>query len=82
MPRPYKSPLGVSGAVVGTILALVSLAATMAIETNRPGVIGTAVFLVVMVVYFFVYSRHKLVAQAPEEESALLEAAEAELRRH
>jgi ethanolamine permease len=82
MPRPYKSPLGVPGAVVGTILALVSLAATMAIETNRPGVIGTAVFLIVMIVYFFVYSRHKLVAQAPEEESALLEAAEAELRRH
>jgi ethanolamine permease len=80
LPRPYKSPLGVAGAAVGTLLALVSLAATMAIESNRPGVIGTAVFMVVMVAYFFLYSRNKLVAQAPEEESALLAAAAAELK--
>lgn len=80
LPRPYRSPLGVPGAVVGTLLALVSLAATMAIESNRPGVIGTAVFLAAMIAYYFLYSRHRLVAQAPEEEAALIEAAQAELR--
>ncbi|GAB4445982.1 MAG: amino acid permease [Chloroflexi bacterium OHK40] len=80
MPRPYKSPLGVPGAVIGTILAIISLAATMAIESNRPGVIGTAVFMVAMLIYYFFYSRKKLVAQAPEEESALLAEAQAELK--
>ncbi|NTW03514.1 MAG: ethanolamine permease, partial [Oscillochloris sp.] len=40
MSRPYKSPLGIPGAVVGTGLAILSLLATMALESNRPGVIG------------------------------------------
>lgn len=80
MPRPYKSPLGVPGAVVGTVLAVLSLFATMAIEGNRPGVIGTAVFMVAMAAYYFFYSRRKLVAQAPEEEAALVAAAQAELK--
>jgi ethanolamine permease len=80
MPRPYKSPLGIPGAVVGTVLAVIALIATMAIESNRPGVIGTATFLIVMIVYYMLYSRKKLVAQAPEEEAALLESATAELR--
>lgn len=81
LPRPYKSPLGVPGAVVGTALAVVSLFATMAIEGNRPGVIGTAIFMVAMVAYYFFYSRGKLVAQAPEEEAALVAAAQEELKR-
>ena len=34
-------------------------------------VIGTAVFLVIGLVYYFAYSRLRLVAQAPEEEVAL-----------
>ncbi len=80
LPRPYKSPLGIPGAVVGTLLALLSLFATMAIEANRPGVIGTALFILAMAAYYFFYSRRKLVAQAPEEEAALVAAAEAELR--
>ncbi|KAB8140381.1 ethanolamine permease [Chloroflexia bacterium SDU3-3] len=80
LPRPYRSPLGVPGAVVGVVLAVISLIATMAIESNRPGVIGTAVFLAAMIVYYYIYSRKHLVAQAPEEEAAILEAANAELK--
>jgi ethanolamine permease len=72
LPRPYKSPLGVPGAVVGTVLALISLVATFAIEDNRPGVVGTLVFVAAMYIYYFGYSRHRLVAQAPEEEQALI----------
>jgi ethanolamine permease len=79
MPRPYKSPLGMAGAVVGVVLALFGLAATMAVESNRPGVIGTAIFLVIMMVYFALYSSKRLVAQAPEEEVALVAEAEKEL---
>jgi len=78
--RPYKSPLGIPGAVVGTLLAVLSLFATMAIEDNRPGVIGTAIFIAIMVAYYVLYSRKRLVAQAPEEEAALIAEAERELK--
>lgn len=79
LPRPYRSPLGVPGAWVGTILSVIALVATFAIEAYRPGVWGTVIFLVVMYIYYFAYSRNKLVAQAPEEEVALMLAAEKEL---
>jgi len=38
-----------------------------------------AIFLVLGIVYFLAYSRHRLVAQAPEEEEALIADAEHEL---
>lgn len=78
--RPYKSPLGEAGAWVGTILSLISLVATFAIPSNRPGVWGVAIFVAVMYVYYWFYSRHRLVAQAPEEEIALILEAERELK--
>jgi ethanolamine permease len=80
LPRPYKSPLGTTGAWIGTILALMSLVATFAIPSNRPGVWGTLIFVVVMYVYYFAYSRNHLVAQAPEEEIALMNEAQKELK--
>jgi ethanolamine permease len=79
MPRPYRSPLGVPGAVVGTALALVALAACFAVPDYRPAVYGVALFLAASVLFFLLYSRHRLVAQAPEEEIALLEAARRDL---
>jgi ethanolamine permease len=82
LPRPYKSPLGEAGAWVGTIISLISLVATFAIESNRPGVYGTLIFVVAMYIYYWVYSRHHLVAQAPEEEIALIAEAEKELKHH
>jgi ethanolamine permease len=78
--RPYESPLGVPGAAVGLVLALISLIATLAIADNRPGVVGTAIFVALMFVYYWFGSRHRLVAQAPEEEYALRVEAERELR--
>jgi ethanolamine permease len=78
--RPYQSPLGVPGAAVGLVLAVISLVATLAIEGNRPGVVGTAIFVGLMFVYYWFGSRHRLVAQAPEEEYALRVEAERELR--
>jgi ethanolamine permease len=80
LPRPYKSPLGVPGAWVGAILALVCLGATFAVESYRPGVVGTAVFVVLMMAYYWFYSRFRLVAQAPEEETALIAEAQREIR--
>jgi ethanolamine permease len=79
LPRPYRSPLGVTGAAVGTALAVVALLATLSVEAYRPAVWGLMLFLAVAVLYFLFYSRHRLVAQAPEEEAALIAQAEKEL---
>ena len=79
MPRPYRSPLGIPGAVVGAALSVVALAATFSIADFRPGVWGVAIFLLAGLAWFLGYSRHHLVAQAPEEEAALKTAIEREL---
>ena len=79
MPRPYRSPLGIPGAVVGAILSIVALAATFSVPAFRPGVWGVALFLLVGLIWFLGYSRHHLVAQAPEEEAALQTAFDKEL---
>lgn len=78
--RPYKSPLGNTGAYVGAILALLSLAATFAVQDYRPGVWGVVFFLIISLAYFVLYSSKHLVARAPEEEIALIEEAEKELK--
>jgi len=55
--RPYLSPLGTAGAVTGIVLALICLCATFAIPSFRPGVAGTAVFIAVMLAYYWLYRR-------------------------
>ncbi|CAA9589214.1 Amino acid permease in hypothetical Actinobacterial gene cluster [uncultured Synechococcales cyanobacterium] len=70
--RPYKSPLGIWGAGIGAGLAIVAFFACFSDPAYRPGVWGVTVFLVAAVFYFWFYSRRNLVAQAPEEEEALL----------
>lgn len=79
MPRPYKSPLGIAGAAVGVVLSLVALLACFADKDYLPSVVGTAVFMLACLSYYFAYSRGRLVAKAPEEEVALIARAEREL---
>jgi ethanolamine permease len=79
LPRPYKSPLGVPGAALGALLALVALFACFSVPDYRPAVWGVAAFLVAALLFFWFYSRHHLVARAPEEENALLAEANREL---
>lgn len=55
--RPYCSPLGAPGAALGVALAVVCLAATYAIPSFRPGVLGTVVFILLMLAYYFLYQR-------------------------
>ncbi len=78
--RPYKSPLGAAGAWVGLVIATISGLSAFALPDNRAGVWGTLIFIVIAFAYYWGYSRHHLVAQAPEEEIALMLEAQKELR--
>ena len=71
LPRPYRSPLGVPGAALGALLSIVALAATFYTEEYRPAVYGVAIFVGLALLYYLLYSRTRLVAQAPEEQIAL-----------
>jgi ethanolamine permease len=71
LPRPYESPFGIIGAVIGVLLAIFALVACLSIPTYLPGIWGVALMFIVASCYFFFYSRHHLVAQAPEEAAAL-----------
>ena len=44
--RPYRSPVGVWGAAIAGIIALVSLVSLYLDDSYRPGVIGTAIWFV------------------------------------
>ncbi|MBI5085797.1 MAG: amino acid permease [Acidobacteria bacterium] len=60
--RPYRSPLGTAGATVGIVLALTCLAATFAVPSFRPGVMGTVAFIAVMLAYYWLYRRRHMEA--------------------
>jgi ethanolamine permease len=77
--RPYVSPGGELFAWIAGILAVISLLACFAIPDYRYGAIGVVLYFLVGLVYFWLWGRHNLVAEAPEEESALIEAAQKEL---
>ncbi|RAJ60689.1 ethanolamine permease [Streptomyces sp. Amel2xB2] len=79
LPRPYRTPGGLLTSSVAFVLACAAVVATFLVD---PAAAGIAFLLyAVAVVYFAFYSRHRLVAAAPEEEFAALAAAEAELER-
>jgi ethanolamine permease len=81
--RPYRSPVGVPGAVVALVIAATCGFAQLyypgKVLGARAGVVATIGVLALGFIYFALYSRHHLVAEAPEEEFALIEKAEAEL---
>lgn len=68
--RPYRSPLGVWGAAVAGVIALIALAALFARSDYRPGVYGVAAWFLLAIAYFAIAGRHKLIL-SPEEEFAL-----------
>ncbi|GAA0473572.1 ethanolamine permease [Streptomyces olivaceiscleroticus] len=79
LPRPYRTPGGVLTSSVAFVLACSALVATFLVD-KEAAVIALVVYAVALA-YFALYSRHRLVAAAPEEEFAALAAAEAELER-
>lgn len=68
--RPYRSPLGIPGAAIAAIIAVVTLATLFRNPDYNKGVIGAAVWFVLGIAYYAGHARHRLVL-APEEESAL-----------
>jgi ethanolamine permease len=68
--RPYRSPLGNTGAIVAAVIALISLVALFVRDDYRPGVVGVAIWFVASIAYFALVGRHKLIL-SPEEEFAM-----------
>ncbi|MFD8867531.1 MULTISPECIES: ethanolamine permease [unclassified Streptomyces] len=77
--RPYRTPGGVVTSSVAFVLACSALVATFLVDKDA-AFIALGVYAVALA-YFAFYSRHRLVAAAPEEEFAALAEAEAELSR-
>ncbi len=76
--RAYRTPGGVATTGVGLLLSLVAVVATFFVDIKAAGI--TAAVFVAALAYFWFYSRHHLVASAPEEEFAQIDEAESELK--
>jgi ethanolamine permease len=75
--RPYRTPGGVATTGVAFVLAIAAVVATFFVDEQAAGI--TAGVFLLAIAYFWFYSRHRLVADAPEEEFEAIERAEAEL---
>jgi ethanolamine permease len=75
--RPYRTPGGTATTTVALVLAVCAVIATFFVDQRAAGI--TALIFLAAVAYFWFYSRHRLVANAPEEEFEAIQRAEAEL---
>jgi ethanolamine permease len=75
--RPYTTPGGIVTTGVALVLASAAVVATFFVDEKAAGI--TALIFLAALAYFWFYSRHHLVASAPEEEFAAIGRAEAEL---
>jgi ethanolamine permease len=70
IPRPYRSPVGVPGALVTVVIALVTLFYQLQDEKYQKAVYAVAIFYVLGILYFAFYGRNQLIL-SPEEEFAM-----------
>lgn len=75
--RPYRTPGGKFTSGVALVLSIAAIVAGFLVDPRV--LIGTAIVYAIAIAYFGFYSRHHLVAQAPEEEFEAIEKAESEL---
>jgi ethanolamine permease len=68
--RPYRSPLGIPGAALTVIIALVTLYFQLQDPVYRAGVYAALAWYVGGVIYFAAIGRHRLVL-SPEEQFAI-----------
>lgn len=78
--RPYRTPGGMVTSGIALVLSLIALTGVYAFDPRAFGY--TIVLFVLGAAYFFVFSRHHLVARTAEEEFALLAQAESDLDEH
>ncbi|MEW2481479.1 ethanolamine permease [Mycolicibacterium peregrinum] len=78
MKRPYRTPGGIVTTGFALVVAIVALIATFVVSPVAAG-LCLAVFCAFML-YFALYSRHRLVANSPDEEFAMLAEAESALK--
>lgn len=78
MPRPYRTPGGAVTTGFALVVACFAVIATFLVNPIAAG-LCLLVFAGFML-YFAVYSRHRLVANSPDEEFAMLAEAENELK--
>jgi ethanolamine permease len=75
--RPYRTPGGTFTTSIALVLACAAVVATFLVDTKAAFI--TLGVYVLAALYFGLYSRHHLVASAPEEEFASIAQAESEL---
>ena len=75
--RPYRTPGGIATTGVALVLAVTAVVATFFVDEVAAG--WTAAIFVAALAFFWFYSRHHLVASAPEEEFEAISRAEQEL---
>ena len=75
--RPYRTPGGVATTGLALVLALAAVVATFFVDKVAAAIVA-GIYLIA-IAYFLLYSRHHLVAAAPEEEFEAVERAEREL---
>jgi ethanolamine permease len=68
--RPYRSPLGIPGAMATIVIGLVTVYFQLTDPTYRAGVYAVAVWFIIGIIYFAVFARHRMVL-SPEEEFAM-----------
>jgi len=66
LPRPYRSPLGLAGAAVTIVLAMVTLVFQLLNPEFVTGVLGVGAWFALGIAWFALVGRHRLVL-APEE---------------
>lgn len=70
LPRPYRSPLGIPGAALTGLIALVTLAWQLQDPAYRGAVLPVACWMAIGLAYFALVGRHRLVL-SPEESFAM-----------
>ncbi|HYO37221.1 MAG TPA: ethanolamine permease [Geodermatophilus sp.] len=78
LPRPYRTPGGTATTGVALVLAAAAVVATFLVDVDAA--LWTLAAYVVFLAWFALYSRHHLVASAPEEEFELLADAQDDVR--
>ena len=78
MPRPYRTPGGIFTTGFALVIAVLAVIATFLVDSVAA--LWCLVVFGAFMAYFGLYSRHRLVANSPDEEFAALAAAEDDLR--